>query len=300
MNLSLRRSIAIAPALLIAATLACNAGGAPNNPQGTVQAVYATITAQAGMTPFPTTLPPTNGTLPPTPTQFVPPTPSPTPPDSRGAITTVGWCTAPMATDGDDADWKTIPGVTTLALNQATYGGGAWSGAADLSGAATLCWTQSSLFMFVRVTDDVHAQTQRGVDSWKGDEVELMFDSDLRGDFFKDVWNEDDSQFSFNPGNFADLVPQPFRYRPTAGQPRGINMIAKSTGTNDDYVIEAEIAWEELLTRPTAGINYGLCVALNDNDNPAKAQEDTLVSHCASLHVSDPTTWQTVTFAPAP
>lgn len=278
-------------------TLACGVGGTPDDAQATIQAVYATITVQAGSTTVPTFLPPTAATLQSTLPPLAPPSVTPTPPASRGLVTTIGWCTSPMSIDGSDADWKAIPGVTTLVLDQATFGASKWSGTPDLSGTANLCWTQSSLFMFVRVTDDVHAQTQRGADSWKGDEVELMFDSDLRGDFSNTVWNADDSQFSLNPGNFADLVPQPFRYRPTELQPRGVNMVAKSTGKNGDYVVEAEFTWEELLTRPTAGTNYGLCVALNDNDNTAKAQEDSLISHCTGLSVPDPTTWQTVTFA---
>ncbi len=177
-----------------------------------------------------------------------------------------------------------------------TFGAKEWTGPSDLSGTAYLCWTDASLFLFVNVTDDVHAQTQRGDKSYLGDEVELMFDSDLRGDFYETTWDKDDSQFSLNPGNFADLVPQPFRYRPTAGQPRGIEMVAKPTGSSANYVVEAGIIWEELLTRPVAGQNYGLCLALNDNDHTDKAQEDTLVSHCEGLSVPNPTTWQSVTF----
>ena len=297
------RPAMLALMVIILSALACNLGGGQVDSQATVQAVYATITVQAAFTPQtpqPTSTQAAFGlTQPPTqlPTQ---PAITNTPPSSRGSVITIGWCTGAMATDGADTDWNAIPNVTTLTLNTPTFGSSKWSGLPDQSGTVKVCWTQSSLFFFAHVVDDVHAQSQRGADSWKGDEVELMFDADLRGDFFADVWNSDDSQLSFNPGNFADLVPQPFRYRPTGGQPRGVNMVAKATGTSADYVIEAEITWEELLTRPTTVTNYGLCFAFNDNDSTSAAQEDSLVSHCAGLSVPDPTTYQTVTFAPAP
>src|SRR6185503_4754146 len=105
--------------------LACNLGGGQVDSQGTVDAVYATITLQAAFTPQPDQ---------PTSTQagsgFTPPPSQPaitnTPPSSRGTVTTVGWCTGAMATDGADTDWKAIPNVTTLSINTVTFGSSKW------------------------------------------------------------------------------------------------------------------------------------------------------------------------------
>jgi hypothetical protein len=45
---------------------------------------------------------------------------------------------------------------------------------------------------------------------------------------------------------------------------------------------------------PRSGKNYGFCLALSDNDQPGTASQDSMVSHCTNLKVSDPTTWATL------
>src|SRR5262249_47693900 len=151
--------------------------------------------------PYSTPAPLTGPTFPP-----ATPTITPTPPDSRGTVTTIGYCTTVPTIDGDRTEWKEkIPTRTTLNVNQAVYGKAQWTGESDLSGPVEMCWTNNSLFFFARVTDDVHVQTQREGDAWKGDEIELMFDADLRGDFYDNTWDADDSQFSLSPGNFTNL-----------------------------------------------------------------------------------------------
>jgi hypothetical protein len=183
-------------------------------------------------------------------------------------------------------------------LDTVTYGAGEWLGAADLSGYTRLCWNDNGLFMYVEVTDDVHVQNQRGETSWKGDEVELLFDGDLRGDFYNTVWNSDDVQLGLSPGDFADLSPASVRYHPSISLLAGIELTARPlAGSSGGYVLEAKIPWVELSTAPQAGLNVGFCLALSDNDHVGAAQQDTMVSHCTRLRVSDPTTWVTATFA---
>jgi hypothetical protein len=282
--------------LLILSILACNAPGpGSNDVASTVDAIYVTITSQAG-TPLATTPPATSLPLPTSTSLPGAPTSTPPPPADRGSLVTIKRCANDIALDAKDTDWTSQPGVTTLSLDQATYGLANWSGASDLSGLASLCWTDAALFLMVKSTDDVHMQNQRGNTSWKGDEIEFLYDSDLKGDFYNDVWNKDDFQIGLNPGDFATLVPAPFQYHPSEGAPPGVEMAAAKIDKGVLY--EAKIAWGALGIPPVIGQTYGLCVAFSDNDKTDEVVQQSMVSHCKGLQVSNPTTWQTVTYAP--
>lgn len=295
----LRVSVSILT-LLVLAGLACNIPTGEVDSAATVQAIYVTITAQAGSGPALTqaagTAASASGLFPTaTPTTGITPT-APQNRSGNGNNLVIARCAAGIVVDADNTDWALQSGAVGVSLDQNTYGASEWAGPADLSGSARLCWNDSGLYLFVDVTDDIHAQDQRGETSWKGDEIEFLFDSDLRGDFYHDSWNNDDIQIGLSPGNFADLVPAPYLYHPTIGLPRGIEMSAVSTGMSGNYRLEAELLWDAALgIGPTAGQSFGMCVALSDNDHVGAAQQDSMVSHCARLKVSDPTTWITVT-----
>ncbi len=297
----LPRAVGAVLSVLGLAVLACTVPGAQQpDTSATVQAVYLTITAQALTSPPPTatTIGTTLPALDTSPTAVLPP--SATPPDARtgnGPSLIIPRCAVSMTIDAAETDWIIQPGVSRFALDSVTYGAGEWLGTADLSGYVRLCWNDDGLFVYVEVTDDVHVQNQQGETSWKGDEVELVFDSDLRGDFYNAVWNGDDIQLGLSPGNFADLPPTSVRYHPTINRPAGIELTARQLAGGRGYVLEAKISWGELAVTPQAGLNVGLCLALSDNDHIGTAQQDTMVSHCSRLRVSDPTTWVTATFA---
>ena len=281
---------------LMAAALACSAPGAQQpDTQSTVNAIYATITQQANLPPMTATaVAATAHPLQATPTQLIPATP--TPPDARGPLTTIHTCPNAITIDAKQNDW---PGsVTTVKVDQIVYDPNKeWSEPDDLGGEAKLCWTDDALYVLVDVTDNVHVQTQTGANSYLGDEVELLFDSDLRGDFYSTLWNGDDNQLSLNPGDFKSLAPSTYRYRPSAGPTNAVQIAAKETGGAANYRVEASIGWGELGSKPVSGQNYGLCVAVSDADHPDQPPaEDTLASNCAGLMVSNPTTWGSVTF----
>lgn len=283
-------------ASLALAAMACTAPGAQQpDTQSTVNAIYATITQQANLPPMTATaVAATAHPLQATPTQLIPATP--TPPDARGPLTVIHTCPNAITIDAKQNDW---PGsVTTVNVDQIVYDPNKeWAGADDLGGAAKLCWTADALYLMVNVTDNVHFQTQSGENSYLGDEVELLFDSDLRGDFYATLWNGDDNQLSLNPGDFKALPPSTYRYRPSAGPTNAVQIAAKETGGAANYRVEASIGWGELGNKPVNGQNYGLCVAVSDADHPDQPPaEDTLSSNCAGLSVSNPTTWGSVTF----
>lgn len=283
--------IGLGTAALILAALACTAPGAQQpDTAATVAAVYATITAQANLSPQAATLAPLQST----PTQSLPATP--TPPEARGPLTTIHTCGGKITVDARAGDWP--DSATSVAIDQIVFDPNQeWAGASDLGGTARLCWTDESLYLLFDVVDDVHFQTQSGDNSYLGDEVELMFDSDLRGDFYKTSWDEDDHQLSLNPGDFKGLKPAVYRYQPVTGSVNAAKIAVKDLSDAGNYRLEASIGWGALGGQPVNNQNYGLCLALNDADHPDKPPaEDTLLSSCAGLAVSNPTTWGSATF----
>nr|MBN1228427.1 hypothetical protein [Anaerolineae bacterium] len=280
---------------LMAAVLACNAaGGSQPDSQATIQAVYATITAQAGALPTATaqTIPTAEPTTGPTTdvTLF--------PDDVRtgnGTNLSISVCPQAITIDAVSADWGE---VERFALSNNTYGSGAWSDAADLSGYARLCWSESALYLFVEVSDDQHVQTESGGSAWKGDEVELLFDGDLAGDFYYDTWDDDDTQLGLSPGDFGSLLPSAMHFHPSVAPAEDVRLAARQTGAGGNYWLEAEIRWRALRVTPQAERTYGLCVALSDNDSPGEAIQQSMVSHCTRLAVFNPTTWITVELSP--
>ncbi len=282
--------------------LACGIGSGQVDTQATVQAVYLTITAQASTGGASAA---TGNSLSPVPETSVTSTPetqeptvTPTAPESRtgnGLNLTFSRCTAAFTVDGDDTDWQTQSTLSRFALTDVPFGRNEWLGPSDLSGYARLCWSDSALHLFVEVTDDIHVQTEQGRTAWQGDEVELLFDSDLHGDFYDDVWGDDDTQIGLSPGDFADRSPAAFRYHPNERQEPDVQIAARrSIGPGGNYVLEAAIPWVALDVAPQASYNYGFCLAISDNDHVGVAQQDSLISHCQRLSVFDPTTWITV------
>jgi len=308
-----RARTALAAISLIMASAACNLVAAQPDTSATGAGVDETITAQAGIeggaatrNPLATERPPGGaGTPGLTPTASETPTPSitPTPPDERssaGPTLGIPRCELAINVDGTLDDWLDQPqGFVSIALDKVTFGANNRGGAGDLSGTARLCWTSGALYVAVEVTDDALVQTQRGQTQWRGDEVELVFDGDLRGDFYEDVWDDDDIQLGLSPGNFGDVNQSAVRYHPGFSDQTGITLgVRRPIGSGGNYIVEAAIPWAALGITPQADGVYGLCAALSDNDRPGEAVQESMVSHCTDLRVTDPTTWASARLLP--
>lgn len=311
-----RNAIRIVIAALALAGLACNVANptGQNDPQGTLQAAYATVTARAASGTQPPVEVTTGGieepgeteepadatgTLEPTPTQFETPTASPTPPDARtdlGAPFEIPRCGLPILVDGAPGDWDDQPNVAAVSIVHVTYGEEEWVNTGDSSASARLCWTDSTLYLYIDVTDDALVQTQSGIDIYRGDEVEITFDGDLYGDFYDDDVNDDDRHFGVTGGNFNDVGADSVRYQPTQATSTAIEIGGqRPIGTGGSYALEIGVPWPELGVSPTVDAAYGLCLAVSDNDQAGEASQDSLTSNCSELSVFDPTTWITVT-----
>lgn len=279
--------------VLIAASLACNAAALrpEEGSEATVAAVYGTITAQA-MTAGPAD-PDAAATATADPggetgdEGLTPAAPNARP--GNGPAVSIPPCQGSVTIDGQLGE---ATSVARVALAENTYGAGQWAGAGDLSGEAQMCWTDRALYVGVDVTDDVHVQTQTGSTMWRGDEIELFFDGDLRGDFYAESPNSDDTQLGLSPGNFDDLPPSAVQYRPDIRSASDVDLAARASGSG--YALEAAIPWSLLRVEPAAGAVYGFCLALSDNDQAGQASQDSMVSHCPRLISSNPTTWSSL------
>src|SRR5262249_36052343 len=82
--------------------------------------------------------------------------------------------------------------------------------AADLSARFLVGYDDSGFYLGTVVTDDVHVENKltRDFELWKGDDVELWFDTNLAGDFTKDPGDADDFQLGLSPGDFQGFTPQ--------------------------------------------------------------------------------------------
>jgi hypothetical protein len=292
---------AIAMGAVIAAVLACNAAGAERvDTRATIQAVYGTITAQAlaaGQPGAEATAPPLTESV----ATSAAVTLSSTTPVERvgnGSNLSIPRCPTGLVVDANEADWSSLSSMPRIELEANTYGGARWEGAEDTSGYARICWTDAALFVLIFVTDDLHVQTESGATQFQGDEVELVFDGDLPGDFSAGVWDGDDRQLGLSPGDFNGLEPAAVIYHPSMRSADEVTLFAtKLPDSAGGYLLEASIPWSTLGITPQADTGYGLCLAISDNDQAGAASQDSMISHCTRLLIANPTTWVTVRLA---
>lgn len=284
--------------------LACNAAGAESiDSAATVGAVYETITAQAESAGLPVTATEpansgdgdTSGTdEAPTPTQTITPT-APAERTGNGTNITAPRCALSITVDGNDFDWNDQESVEVVA-STAVFGADNWEGSGDASARFKICWTSEALFALAIVSDDIHVQTETGSTQWRGDEIELVFDADLREDFYDDRWDSDDFQFGLSPGDFDSLAPGAVQYEPIQRDVESLTVGAlRPIEVGGGYTLEARVPWVLLGVSPAIDAKYGFCLAVSDNDQIGEASQDSLVSHCNDLTVFNPTTWVTLT-----
>lgn len=207
-----------------------------------------------------------------------------------------GDATSPaIAIDGDLSEWgDSFP----FAAGSNVFGPENYTGAGDLSAVFALAWNQSFLYIAARVTDDAHAQTATDVNLFLGDSAEILVDADLLGDVNQTSLGSDDYQVGLSPGNFSTLSPESWLWFPRekAGRPANVQVAAQPTSLG--YNLEAAIPWALFGVTPAVGNRYGFLFSLSDNDNPALADQQSMVSAAAGRRLTNPTTWGVLTLNP--
>jgi tRNA A-37 threonylcarbamoyl transferase component Bud32 len=261
----------------------------------TATSLPATSTPEiAVIVPSPTAVPPTNE-----PATAVPPTNTPQPtqtplaPIISADVTAIRLNTAPTI-DGNLSDW---PQIRPVSSNYLVYQYDGWDGIDDVNALWYLGWDSANLYIAVVVTDDSHVQTQSDVLIYKGDSVDLQFDTDLAGDYGTSL-SPDDFQLLLSPGDFRAVPQALFLWQGTSGRNELVasnQIVLNAQATADGYQLEAAIPWQNLSLQPTAGLTIGLALNVSDNDLPGTAVQELLKSNVETRTYLSPATWGTLT-----
>ncbi len=198
--------------------------------------------------------------------------------------------------DGDPADWT---GLSFYTSPHTVFTDETWDGSDDLAASWWVAWDDVYLYFAFNVSDDVHAQSQSGNLTFRGDSIELQIDTDRPGDFGSRL-SPDDFQITLSPGDFGALPPSAWLFQGTGGgdmldAPAGHTIVVAARPTADGYTLEAAIPWTDLGLTPTPGLVIGLAVNANDNDRPGAAVQEMMKSNMPGRRFGDPTTWGTLT-----
>ncbi|WP_420629424.1 sugar-binding protein [Candidatus Leptofilum sp.] len=216
-------------------------------------------------------------------------------PLGSGAVV-ASFTTTPPNIDGNLGDW---PGTIAASSTNRVYSVAGWDGSEDLTAVWQLAWDNGNLYVAVSVTDDTHVQTASGNEIFRGDGVDMQFDT-VRDADFGDGLSPDDFQITLSPGDFAGSSPTAFRYQGTASgaildAPGGNSVTVAAQQTADGYTLEAAIPWTDLNLEPSEELTIGLALNANDNDTPETAVQEVMMSHMPNRTLTNPTTWGTLT-----
>lgn len=300
--------------VLIFSVLACNLPGrdvqptpSEPTPNMTMTALFSIVTKAPGIstpvvqvtatpgTEVSATQPPPTNTVPPivisTATSSLPlvtNTPKATEAVRSAGKAVAGYMSTAPKLDGPWDEWTT----TAYPARFAVYGKSEISGKEDLEGSYRVGWDDSNLYLAVKVYDEKYVQNATGIELFKGDSIELLFDVDLMGDVSSTQLNSDDYQLVFSPGKGGVTgEKETYLFYPTnVAGPRTQVRIAAVYGSG---VLRAEIAipWSVLGVTPTSGKQFGFAVSIGDNDNESQNIQQSMVSNVQYRSLSDPTTW---------
>ncbi|MFZ0548188.1 MAG: sugar-binding protein [Candidatus Promineifilaceae bacterium] len=203
---------------------------------------------------------------------------------------------APPTIDGSLTEWGDAP---TFLSAFRVFSAQSWDGTDDLTAVWRLAWDNTNLYIGVEVTDDTHVQTQTGNQIFRGDSLDMQFDTDRNGDF-GDGLSPDDFQITFSPGDFATLPPSAFRFQgrdngAILDAPGGSHETLQALETAAGYTLEAAIPWSDLNLTPHEGLVIGIALNANDDDTPGTAVQEVMMSHVSTRTLTDPRGWGTLT-----
>ncbi len=326
----MKLSRAVLPLFIVQCSLfigiiACAAPGDPGDTEATLDAVVQqTVSAQqtAGATPRPSPTP-----QPPTPTEQPPISvtltfPTDTPAPTSAAATTApqasktptslppGLSTRPNGTpvharhvtttitiDGNVSEW--VPLNDTI--DQPTFQASNWTGTSDQSANYAIGWDANNMYLATHVIDDVHAQIALGELLFRGDSLELLFDSNLQGDYNDNGLSSDDFQLGFTPGENKIGGPDAFLWFPAdhKGKPANVTVMAFQDETGNGFYLEASVPWSTFgLTAPNAGATFGFVLSVSDNDTPGTQEQQSMISSDNTPRLTNPPTWGTLILDP--
>ncbi|MFN8421293.1 MAG: endo alpha-1,4 polygalactosaminidase [Anaerolineae bacterium] len=204
--------------------------------------------------------------------------------------------------DGDLSDWFGFPCTEVNSADQISFGDkSSWRGRYDLSGRVCYAWDSENLYVGFEIYDDMNVQKYEGSDLWRGDHVELWFDTQLQLDFDSAAANDDDFQIGVSPGDFDKVAPSFFIWTPPT--------------LADVY---ADVEWAVVRTPPgysaeirlPAVVLKGLRLATDhaigatfdpsDTDTPGSSEQEMMLSTAPKTVWGTPTLWNNLVFKGEP
>ncbi len=190
--------------------------------------------------------------------------------------------------DGDINDW---PGVI-YAIDKVVFGSEFYANQIDLFGEFKFGWDADYLYLGVLVRDTQFVQTSTDALLFQGDSIEVLLDTDWSGDQNSDTLSADDYQLGFSPGNLVDIsLPEAYMWAPSDREGSMQSALVKGRLTDDGYMVEIAIVWEELGVTPTAGMTLGFLLSVSDNDFIGQNKQQTVISISETRNLTNPTTW---------
>lgn len=218
-------------------------------------------------------------------------------PDENGPTLLATYTDIPLRIDGDLGDWDTDwPCTAVNQAEQIMYGErSTWDGPQDLSGYVCYAWDADNLYIGFEIVDDTLVQLHSGGDLWRGDHVELWFDTQLQLDFDSEQNNDDDFQIGISPGDFDQVAPDLVIWTP-ARLPESYAEI--------EYALQPTTTGYRAEIRFPASILTGLRLAPNhtigasfdpsDTDTPGSSEQETMLSTAPHASWGMPSLWNNV------
>jgi hypothetical protein len=209
----------------------------------------------------------------------------------------------PVTIDGDLSDWGgASPGpfpaafLTYTATKSIKY-----EGPDDLSAQFSLAWDADNLYIGADIVDDIHVQlpSTRAYQLYKGDDLELWFDTDLPGDFASREANKDDFQLGLSPGDFDTLGPEAVFWNPDrlAARNNLVRVASQRKADGKGYLLEAAVPWSAFGDfRPQPGTAIGFVASAGDNDREGVPGQELMISTAPALEYAKPLTFGNLFF----
>jgi len=195
-----------------------------------------------------------------------------------------------------DGNWKDLPVDTERPADFVVFGKDAWLGEDDLAASFRIAWDQNNLYIGVKVRDQRYVQESTGANLNRGVSIEILLDTDVRGDFYVQSLDNDDFQLGISTGlkEIGNNM-EAYLWSPAgkAGPVTTIKMAAISSPWI--YRVEAAIPWDLFGIAPVPGMHLGFAISASDNDTPGNPGQKAMVSSAPLMDLTNPTTWGDLT-----
>jgi len=96
--------------------------------------------------------------------------------------------------------------------------------------------------------------------------LELLFDSNLAGDFNDNVLSADDYQIGFTPGENKVGGPDAYLWFPKSKAGRPANTpVSGCQDTGNGFFLETAVPWSTFAITPAGGTKFGFVLSVSDN-----------------------------------